>query len=227
MPTINQLRVVVGERGESGLMIGDVVTIRSQSGTVRGMRELNTNMEVTLDTGTRRVPLGKEINVLRQIATPEEELAVDVERLTDQADQAMNYSGTAMERKFTKLATSYAEQRQRNILYPFDLDLALEMAKVQEDVAIIRSMFARIDAMRESNPEFSEDSLVARAVVVTREECRRVAMAPYRSVLSRSTSVASNLTEDLRREAAVTFIDNTRWWDAESVLERILARDGE
>lgn len=215
MPVTKQLRVVVGERGESGLMRGDTVTIKGASGVVAQQRELNTNMEVTFESGHKRgVPLGSEINVLRIVLTDDEQDAEDLERFHTKTISNYEAAKRSVEQMAGLMMNRFLDGQAKGYLYPFDLGLAAELARYQERAALWENIRADMD-------DLHDHMAALRAVVRARRMCEARLLGDRRTPLSRSTSVISNLTEDMRNEAMADFLQDTKWMDADGLWERL------
>lgn len=217
MPVTTQLRVVVGDR-YNGVLRGDVVTIKGRSGTVAAWRELSTNMELTLENGdetwTRRVPLDSEINVLRTVPTDEEKLDNDLRRFSFKAHKKWEESKRGVEHSVAILNQKFLDGRAKGYLYPFDFDQAAEVVVYQERLALWESVMSRVESPKDVRG-------LVMAVMAVREHVTNLLTQRYNRSLSRSSSVISNLTEDIRRDAAAEWLDDTKYLDVEDLWERV------
>jgi hypothetical protein len=206
MPITKQLRVKV-----ENIAVGDTVTIKGTSGVVRGFRELQKNMLVTIGgddwSQDRRLPLDSEINVLRTESTEEEVLVERVTAFNTWAVKRMTEAHKTMEHRFNYMREQYQKSVERNHLYPFDLDFAGQVAQAQEWDALWRSVEAHAGSKS-----------WVKAVWIVREGALRFLLQGD-TPLSRSTSTLGNLEKDLRREAAARFIEDLRWSDFDSLVE--------
>lgn len=219
MPTVQQLRVIVGDF-RTGVQSGDVMTIRGTSGIVQAQRELHKNMEFTLQTGEdteviRRLPLGSEVNVLRTVPTQDEQDTEDLRRFNTKADKRIADAKAGVKHSLAILNEQYADGVEKNHLYPFNLERAAEVAQYQERLAIWRNIEA--DAMA------SGDDRLALLVAVMRAKRQIESNLKYsrHSALSKSTSVISNIVEEMRRDAGMEFLDDVRWMDVDDLWERL------
>lgn len=224
MPTTVQLKVIVGARGAEGLRTGDTVTIKGRAGVVQSMRELTTNMEVTLvdhslqssdqeTTWTRRVPLDSEINVLRTQPTEEEQLQADLEKFAEMCSTKWEQLNRAMYARLSSIQTALHDGMAKGYAKPFDFDRAASLAALQEEYALWSSVKADID-------EDGNLPSVVKAVMRVRMTCERRLTARYGNALSRSSSVTHNLQEDMMLDAMAKFLEDTSW-EAPGLWERV------
>jgi hypothetical protein len=207
MPELKMLKVVVGGRGQQGVRVGDQITLMNRrEGVVESAVEKQSYEYYTLTSGEKgRLPLDNEVVVLRNVPTDEEEATEALARLANKARKLHDQAFKEMDRTVEVLAASYKTKRNGGHYRPFDLDAAASIARKQETCGI----WAAVADNARKHSELKPDVRWLRAILAMRQYAREALCGRYRNSLSRSTSLTSNLQEDLRLDAYSEFLHET------------------
>lgn len=206
MPELKQLRVVVGGRMAQGVMRGDLMTLKGDDRVVETTVEKQSYEYYTFTDGTKgRLPLDSEVNVQRNVPTPEEDAADNLARFARKMREYHDHAFKSLDKSMEVLTGSYRAARDKGNYRPFDLDKAASIAKDQEEAGVWASVADNVM----KHEELAPDVRWLRAVLAMRQYAREALTSRYRNSLSRSTSVISNLTEDLRMDAWSQFLQDT------------------
>jgi hypothetical protein len=203
MPELKQLRVVVGSLGKSGVMIGDTMTIRGDDRVVESANPKQAYVYYTFTDGTKgRLPMDCEVNVQRNTPTVEEEAADRLGQFARSMRRKHDEVFHNLDHQVQTLHDNFKSLRTKGHYRPFDLDKAAGIAKAQEEAGIWAGMVDNMD----SHQDLAPDVRWLRQVIVMREYARDALSGRYRNSLSRSTSLTSNLQDDLRLDAFSEFL---------------------
>lgn len=222
MPEVQDLRVVVGETGESGPMLNDVMTIGKYTGRVVKIENKETWAYITLKVaafdkiGTtptgrrqkvhvtagnvrRKLPMDSEVNVMREVETYEERLLRERDKITEEAKASIFMSDKLLADRLEKLAS----------------DFSLDRAATVQEVKAMNFLWATVEMNANwliEKKGVDEEWAYIPAVMNVMEVCRSKLINRYtHRALSRSTSVISNLIEDIDKDVAAQFIDEWRY----------------
>lgn len=216
MPYTISLTTIIGDP-KDGPRNGDVVTIKGRSGTIVSQRELNTNVEFTLQDGddewTRRLRIGSQLNVIRTEQTDDEVTWATLQQFNTKVVTYLARSNNTVGKLVDQLIATVKTGLEMGYSRPFDLNEAANIAAKQELALIWRTIKARLE---DSNVT-GEWALVYH-VSRMREECTIKLTRPYRNALSRSSSVTHNLREDLEMDAAANFLDEIKYLPLDELL---------
>lgn len=221
MPKQVEVRVVVGDHGKEGLQPGDVI-----AGTVKGTMEV-TGIELKqkwafiYDGNVRiKLPIGSEVNVTRNEPTDAELLNDRLGRFSKRVIEKIAEAKAAPMREVNMLNMKHQEGRKAGYLMSFDLDRAFSVVKAEINESIWRNIEAdAFHAVEKLGVSWSE-SLV-RAVVTMNQQATQYLLSDYNHrVLSRSTSLTSNLQDDLKRQAYAEYLD---WFKYDTQPSDLLA----
>lgn len=221
MPVSKQIRVEARNHYGKGLRKGDFLTLpRGISGCVESMDEKQSYIHITLVGGTKgRLPIGSEINVTREVPTEDEENNHQLVYIFRKVDELTKSSKATMTNQLKKLNDSFKEGMAKGYLNPFDLDLAASTKLAEMEWALWEHVRSDVERLVEKGD--GREFATLRALMGTRDYVQRMLTGRYSRALSRSTNVISNLEEDMQRQVWVEFLDDTKYWGAEELWEKI------
>lgn len=210
MPELKMLKVVVGDMYKNGVMIGDQVTLMNRrEGVVETAAEKQSYVYYTLTNGEKgRLPIGHEVTVMREVPTEEEDAAEQLRRFAKKMRQYHDHSFKSMDDSVEVLYSQYKAARAKGNYQPFNFDKSATIAREQERAGIWATVVANV----EKHEELTPDVRWLRAVLAMRQYAREALTSRYRNTLSRSTSLTSNVQEDLRLDAWSEFLSDTDHW---------------
>lgn len=229
MPELKELRVVVGYTpGNDTVLVGDILEPWDTYGAVTKIEEKSTWCYFTLGVLSpvrRKLPIGSEVNVVREVETEDEAMWARADRLLERVKARHQKAQDEYHYRLQRMI-KVTKDADATLSYPFDLDMAFNLAISQEERAIWMHVMADTNYLIEDH---RNDPRVAaiRAVCSMRERCLRDLTAPHNfRVTSRSTSLSANITEDLRLQAKATFIDTFKYeTDPEALLAFVTKED--
>lgn len=222
MPKKIELRVEAVNNYSKGIRKGDFLTLpRGVSGMVQLMEAKQTYLHITLVGGTKgRLPLGSEINVTREVPTDDEQNLFEMKHVERKVMENHEHYRKAILSGLNKLRETHKKRTEAGYLDPIDFALMADIKMDEMHWAIYETVRVfMVELMTDENTP--EHGAAVRAVMRVRHQLERDLIGRSSRALSRSTSVISNLEEDMRREAAVKFLDESKWWGVEEVWERV------
>lgn len=224
MPREIELRVEAKNTGlATHLLVGDKVTLpRGITGLIESMEAKQTYLYVNLVGGSRgRFPIGSEVNVTRMVPTAEEQINDRMKLITDEVEKSWDRARREMGAAMDRLTTTYQDRRSKGVLVVFDLDLAFEVKVKELEWRMweeVRSDMLDLIGRASTVPGSEAVRAVARQRHICREHLESTA---NNRALSRSTSYASNIEEDMLREAMAKFLYATKYDKVEELLEMV------
>lgn len=220
MPVTKSLTVETNN-GRNGLRRGDVINIRGTSGVVVVVKELNTNLQITMDTEigrtVRRVRMDQPINVLRSEPTDDEILAKQLAWLMRKVAEGHDFAKKNQAQVFKRMVDSYKDGVKNDHLYPFSLEQAADVSCAQVEFGIWRDVISKRDYLIEEK-SLSPEWATALAVLAAKEQITAQLTGRYTwRALSRSTSTISNLVEDIEGEIKAKWLDEWRFSDLNDI----------
>lgn len=226
MPEQVEIKVVVGERS-GGVHIGDVMTIGPVTGEVIRIEEKTTWCFFHLKEGgpdysvvRRKLPMDSEVKVTRSVLTHEEQAMHDVVRVATDARKRFTTARDNLKSAFRRMTlATQVRAKDGDWYHAFQLDDAGDIAQSQARYDIYKSVQA--NAMDAIKSGIDQDVAWVGALVTVRSQCTQHLLRGYRSSTSRSSSVLSNLMDDIKDEVMARFLDDTKWYKPEEVLAAV------
>ena len=222
MPKQVDIKVVPGEthRG-GGFRKGDYVVYGAKSGHVSHV-ELKVKWAfINTTEGERfKVPLDSEVLVTRSEPTDEEKSSERMDDFTKRHLRSINIAKKTVRDQLLNLTEVPLQRINEGVPFALSVDVMLNLAAREAEwywwAQVEDRMATYMDRYSIAKPQ---------ALLWAIEEVKEMATehVVYRynhRVLSRSTSVASNLQDDLIREAAANFIDDFRYDHLEELMEQ-------
>lgn len=220
MPKQVDIKVVVGERG-GGLKRGDYIVYGSRSGHVSHVEEKVKWAFVNTQEGERfKVPLDTEVLVTREEPTEEERASDRMADFTRRHMRSIQMSRKNVADMLKSIHKYGTEQFLAGHPMPVSIDSMLSLAAAQADWYWWSQVEDRM-ANYMDHHSIVKDKALLWAVADILPMARDYLLYKYNHrVLSRSTSVASNLTDDLKREAAANLLDDFRYDHLDDLMEQ-------
>lgn len=230
MPKQVELKVVVGERS-GGVHIGDVMTIGSVTGEVVRIEEKSVWCFFHLKENgpdysvvRRKLPMDSEVKVTREMLDDEESALFDLARVAAEARKDFTAARDNLKSAVRKMTMGIDRRAKDGDWFDaFHLDDAGDVAMSQARYNLYKSVEA--NAMSGIEAGIDQDVAWVGALVTVSSQCTQHLLRGWRSPLSRSTSLLSNLSDDIKDAAMAHFLDNNKWDKPEEVL-RAAAEQG-
>lgn len=222
MPVKKELRVEATNHYGKGIRLGDFLTLpRGISGIVESLETKTTYLHVTLVSGTKgRLPLKSEVNVCREVPTEDEENAAGMSVVTEEVMKNWKHFKSAMNNGLSKLREVHKDRMAKGYTNPIDFDLMAQIKLDEMRWAIYETIrISMTDLMTDTNTP--EGGAALRAVMRARHRLRMDLTKPYQGALSRSSSVISNLEDDMKRQVQAEFLQESNYWGVETLWERV------
>lgn len=227
MPVKKSMIVSATNNYATGIRKDDEITLpRGISGIVCGLEAKTSYLHVTLVGGTKgRLALGSEVTVGRMVMTDEEKDLDEMVRLSNRVKQNHESLRRAMRDGLNKLEAKYKESLSKGYINPIDFKLMADIKMDEMRWAVYEEIVSHAAGLMEGG--VPEHVAYLRGALGMKEliESKMITRYGYGGrALSRSTSVISNLEDDMKREAHLEFLDDMKYMCLEGLWERVEGR---
>lgn len=183
---------------------------------------------ITMDSGMRRKFIkGTQVEVRRMVPTDAERTEREVERFVEKVEWYSTMYADQLRKAISNLAERMMANSEDGHTHPMNFDKAADIAMLQEKMWVWRLVAARRESfyaslVEEQGLELDQAEIPLRAVRATIMEARSYLLSStHHRSLSRSTSVTSNLVDDMKKEAMAEFLDTWRYMDMAKMFEHV------